>query len=112
MSDRSGFVFPNDDPKGLKGSGKIGILKWLKDLTWNEVHLIWLGLYAGFVAAHPAPRHEPAERIKKQLNWRNNSWYWKISFVIGYILKVGVLGALAISNQDYVVETARLIVGA
>lgn len=83
---------------GLKGTGRIGLLKFVRDLTWNEVHLLWLGLYSGFVAVRPRARQEPNQATKDALNWPGNQWYWKMGYIGGYVLKVALLVVAGYSN--------------
>lgn len=78
----------------LEADGSIGLTTWFHDLTWNEAHLLVLGLYAGFVAVRPKPRHTPVGR----LNWEKNEWYWKGAYILGYLLKLFLVGTLGVEN--------------
>lgn len=93
----------------LKGTGPVGIVAFLRDLTWNEIHLLWLGLYSGFVAVRPRPRQEPNDETKAMLKWRVNQWYWKIGYIVGYLLKVLALVAIGYTNPDALTEVTGLL---
>ena len=84
------------------GSSNVDVVRWLKDLTWNEAHLAFMGFYAGFVAPQPKKKHEPSEHYKQMLNWETNRWYYEQSYVGGYAFKVllgtGGLTALELMN--------------
>lgn len=87
-------------------TSEIGFWKWLDDLTWNEVHLMVLGLYAGFVAIRPRPRHQPVGR----LNWEHNEWYWKGMYVAGYVLKALILGAVGAAQLPELLQSIQMAV--
>lgn len=87
----------SDEP--LKGTDPISIRNFFRDLTWNEIHLFWLGLYSGFVAVRPKARQEPNEETKRLLNWTYNEWYWKTGYIVGYALKAILVAVGGFQNQ-------------
>jgi hypothetical protein len=74
----------------LEGNDSIGITAWFKDLTYAEVHLAAMGLYAGFVAIRPKRRQIPnIEGFDPDT--AADKWYYRGMYVIGYVLKIGLL---------------------
>lgn len=74
------------------GADSVSLKETIQGLTYNELHLFWMGLYSGFVAMRPKHRQEPKASMKESLNWESNKWYWQGAYILGYILKVILLG--------------------
>jgi len=89
----------DDDDQGVDGTDTVSFRAFLKDLTFNEVHLAWMGLYAGFVAVRPRRRQEPTQAMKEKLNWSGNAWYFQTMYVAGYTLKAVLVGGIAVRPE-------------
>lgn len=76
----------------VTGDSNVSLKSFFSDLTYNEIHLFWMGLYTGFVAIKPRPKHKPKKPVRDKLKWNKNAWYWEMGFVVGYLIKVGVAG--------------------
>jgi len=90
----------SDQKPDLKGTDAISFRDFIRDLTWNEIHLFWMGLYAGFVAVRPRKRQEPKPGLKEKLKWELNQWYFQTGYVAGYILKATVVGGIAVNANS------------
>lgn len=78
---------------GLSQDDSVGIVDWLRDLTYGEVHLMVLGLYSGFVAVRPRRRLTPRG---PGLPETADDWYFRGMYVAGYVLKAVVLVGLVL----------------
>jgi|GEM_PF-3465180 len=85
------------------GSESANVDDFLKDLTWNEVHLFELGFAAGFLARKPRAGYQdkiPDPQTRTELNWSHNKWYFTTGYVLGYLTKATVLGSSALGLSE------------
>lgn len=73
--------------KPLKADDSVDLQDWYEDLTYREAHLFVEGFFDGFRQIDP--------RYGKKVQGRvvGDSWYYKGGFVIGWIVKTGLLAA-------------------
>jgi len=81
-----------EDEESLQQSDNVGFRAFLRDLTYGELHLFWLGLYSGFVAVRPRRRSVPRGPGLPE----GDDWYHRSGYVFGYLLKLIAVVALGV----------------
>lgn len=70
----------DDQPFGdadAEADDSVGVLQWVRDLTYREIHLAVEGLYDGYSGG------EPVYDKRLQGKVTGDSWYYKALFVAG-----------------------------
>ena len=74
------------DREPLDADDGVDVADWARDLTYREVHLFTEGVYRGLVRLDPRPGKKLQGRVLA------DSWYYKGGYVLGYLLKAGLMG--------------------